>query len=87
MSVRIGMVHTVTVPRDVPVAIATNGGTEVSVWPGGLGFGPSMQMSVEDWRQLRDGVDAAIAAGGIKNGQQRLEDYAACEGHNGDEDE
>lgn len=45
--------------RETPLARCE--GQMLSIWPGGLGFGPCIQMTTAEWRQLRAGVDSAIA--------------------------
>lgn len=60
MSVFVNSTSTVLMPdRETPLARCE--GQMLSIWPGGLGFGPCIQMTTAEWRQLRAGVDSAIA--------------------------
>ena len=81
MTVSINQVSTVELPLGTPLAYVGEDGT-LFLWPGGVGNGPLIGMSVRDWEQLKLSGDMAI-----RSQRMKLDRYAACEGHDGEDDE
>lgn len=79
MSVRVGTLQTAEVPPRTPLArVDANG--DVWIWPGGIGFGPAITMSLRDWVAIRNSVESAIGVHGLTDVQRRLVGYTCCEG-------
>lgn len=76
MSMTINQSTYVAIPDDMPLATATGG--QLHLWPAGVGVGPCIQMTYEDWYRLRYSADATI-----KVAQNDWSSYLATEG-NGD---
>jgi hypothetical protein len=78
MSVTVSNFQTVELPQGTPLACVGQRG-DVTLWPSGIGQGPSITMSVSDWHALKTAAEGALLVA-----RNRLDGYSACEG-NGDE--
>ena len=82
MSYTVTSISMGNVPTHTPLAMVKDG--DVFLWPGGLGVGPMMVMSISDWETLRNSADAAIAVAittSVVEGVGGLFGYTACEGN------
>jgi hypothetical protein len=50
---------TVDVPAEQPIARVSQSG-DLHIWPQGIGHGPMLGMSLDDWEQIKQSADAAI---------------------------
>jgi ribose 5-phosphate isomerase len=60
MTVYVNAVAAADVPVGTPLAKVVKSTGELMLWPGGVGTGPTITMSVRDWEQLKQSADAAI---------------------------
>jgi hypothetical protein len=65
VTVMVNSYQLVRVPLGTPLATVTDSG-DVSIWPGGVGTGPCMTMTVRDWEQIKQSADAAIRVARIE---------------------
>lgn len=75
MSVSIQSWQHVEVPLGTPLAQVTPDG-DLHIWPGGVGHGPMVSMSLADWEQIKHSADSAILVR-----RNFLAGYAAQEGN------
>jgi hypothetical protein len=61
MTCRVNAVQTVAVPVGVPLTTVAADG-DITIWPQGVGTGPTLTMTQEDWRRVKNSVDAALQA-------------------------
>lgn len=81
MTVTASTYQTVSLPEGTPLAAVNAQSGDLTLWPAGVGVGPTITMSIADWHQLRASADSAIMVGE----RSRWEDYSACEGNGYDE--
>lgn len=76
MSVTIHQFSHLEMPKDSPLAAITDDG-RLSLWPGGVGSGSGITMTVEEWTRLSIAANEVIRQANLEH----LSGYVACEGN------
>jgi hypothetical protein len=78
MTVTVGVTQTVEVRTDHTQMVRVADDGTLRIYPGGMGVGPLLTMTVRDYELLRESADSAIKAA-----RKRLEEAALAEWHGG----